>query len=59
MAYAKLHIICGNCGNNTDLTYEIVKDLHDYGDTKEDGVVIRCGNCSTTHDIRDTINYAS
>lgn len=55
MAHARLHIICGNCGCNNMFNYEIAKDFHDYGDYQEDGVVIRCGNCSTLHDLEDTV----
>jgi len=55
MAHARLHIICGNCGSNEFMSYRIVRDFHDYGDRQEDGVVLHCGNCSTVHDLEDTI----
>lgn len=55
MARARLHVICGNCGCNDMFTHEIVKDFHDYGDHQEDGVVLMCGNCTTLHDLSDTV----
>lgn len=55
MARARLHIICGNCGCDDELKYSIEKDFHDYGDHMEDGVVIVCRNCSTQHDLSNTV----
>jgi len=53
MVNAKLHIICGNCGCNNHFEYEIVKDAKDFGDCMEDGVYIKCKNCSTSHVLDD------
>jgi uncharacterized Zn finger protein len=56
MANARLHIICGNCGCNDKLTFDIVPEGHDISDTEpkfEPAVWIRCGNCATVHDLSD------
>ena len=59
MARARLHIICGNCGCNNMFEYEIVPDGHDVTTDNEPefkpAVFIKCGNCSTIHDLWDTI----
>ncbi len=56
MARAKLHVICGNCGCNDEFEYRIVKDGLDYGDgTFDDAVHIICNNCTTLHELSDTI----
>lgn len=55
MAHARLHVICGNCGSNEHMSYTIVHNFHDYGTHQEDGVVLTCGNCATTHDLSDTV----
>lgn len=57
MAHAKLHIICGNCGG-TDFTFEIDPKGHDTTDEVEEyepAVFISCVNCSTLHDLDDTV----
>ena len=61
MANSKLHIICGNCGSNDDLMFRIVKDGHDITTFAnepefEPAVFITCRNCSTLHDLSDTID---
>lgn len=62
MVRARLHIICGNCGCNDELIFKI--DQHGHDMTGHDGtddekyepaVCISCGNCSTLHDLSDTI----
>lgn len=55
MARSRLHIICGNCGSNEFLTYEIDPTGHDYGDRFEPEVRIWCGNCGTLHDLEDFV----
>lgn len=59
MAHARLHIICGNCGCNTEFEFEIVPDGHDVTEDDEPkfkpAVWIYCKNCSTLHDLYDTI----
>lgn len=56
MARAKLHIICGNCGCNDEFSFELVMDGNDCGDgTVRPAAWIRCGNCSTLHDLGDTM----
>ena len=53
MAHARLHIICGNCGCNHMLDYEIVEELNDVTDELQDVVYIGCKNCGTLHDLDD------
>lgn len=52
MAKSKIHIICGTCGNNQDLTYRVNKlskiESEDMDDM-EYSVCIVCPNCSTLH----------
>lgn len=56
MARARLHIICGNCGCNDMFTYEIDYEGTMLPDSSFKPVIyIRCGNCSTLHDLEDTI----
>lgn len=56
MARARLHIICGNCGCNTEFTYTIEPEARDLGDgTFEPEVFISCGNCTTLHYLSDTV----
>lgn len=58
MVNAKLHIICGNCGCNTMLSFEIDPKGHDVSDDKEKyepAVFIYCRNCTTIHDLQDCI----
>lgn len=54
MAGARLHIICGNCGCNDKLTFQVVPDGTDVSDEQpkfRPAVWIRCGNCATLHDL--------
>lgn len=62
MVHARLHIICGNCGNNEDLSYKIDLNGIDPGKIDENGnsifepdCYIYCSNCSTVHSIDDTL----
>lgn len=58
MASAKLHIICGNCGCNDMFQFEIDPKGHDITQDEvafKPAVFITCGNCSTLHDLSDTI----
>lgn len=54
MVRARLHIICGNCGCNDMLSFEIVPDGYDVSNDEPKfmpAVRIRCGNCSTVNDL--------
>ena len=58
MAKSKLHIICGTCGSNEDLKYEIEPqgiclDDKSGGLAELPSVYIKCGNCSTLHSLED------
>ena len=53
MAHAKLHIICGNCGANDMLNYEISTVLNDDTNEEYQVVYIHCKNCGTLHDLQD------
>jgi uncharacterized Zn finger protein len=58
MARARLHVICGNCGCNDEFRFEIVPEGHDVTDTEpkfEPAVWIWCDNCSTLHNLSDTV----
>jgi len=56
MVMAKLHIICGNCGQNDMFEYEIVVDSDfDKNDIEYEyqRVSICCRNCNTIHSLDD------
>ena len=53
MANAKLHIICGNCGQNDMFDFKVSIELNDVTNKKEDRVYICCNNCHTLHDLED------
>lgn len=53
MANAKLHIICGNCGQNNMFDYEIVEEINDDTNEPYQTVYIGCNNCHTLHDLED------
>ena len=58
MARSRLHIICGNCGYNDELSFEIDSEGHDFSDEKIDlrpAVFIKCANCGTMHDLSNFI----
>lgn len=58
MVRARLHIICGNCGCNSEFGFHIDQKGHDVTiDTPafKPAVYIKCGNCSTIHDLSDII----
>jgi hypothetical protein len=56
MVRARLHVICGNCGDNTMLTHIIDLKGGCDNDGKEFPVVsIICANCSTIHHLEDTV----
>jgi hypothetical protein len=53
MANAKLHIICGNCGQNDMFDYKIVSDIDDDTNEEYQTVYIGCNNCNTLHVLDD------
>jgi hypothetical protein len=61
MVNARLHVICGNCGclatneRPDDLFFQIHEKGHDYGDYQLPAVYITCRNCSTIHDLSETV----
>ncbi len=59
MVMAKgLHVICGNCGCNDEFEFQIDPKGHDVSGTETKflpAVFIKCRNCSTIHDLSDTI----
>jgi len=56
MVMAKLHVICGNCGSNEFLKYEIEPEGHDYDGELRPAVFISCENCTTLHDLSNTVS---
>lgn len=57
MVMASLHIICGNCGSKDDLTYRIDPRGNCNFDGEEyPAVYISCGNCTTLHNLNDTVD---
>ena len=61
MAHSRLHIICGNCGCDSEFTFRIDPEGHDisgFCTEFEPAVFIKCGNCATLHDLSDFITEA-
>ena len=52
---ANLHIICGNCGCKDEFKHHIDPKGIDHGDRFEPAVFIICNNCTTLHQLDDTI----
>ena len=53
MAHAKLHMICGNCGQNNMFEYHISTEMNDVTEKEEQVVYIACDNCNTLHVLDD------
>ncbi len=53
MANAKLHMICGNCGQNDMFDYHISNEINDDTDEEYQVVYIGCNNCGTLHILDD------
>lgn len=54
MVMARLHVICGNCG--AIATSGMMKfEIHEKDEDAPERVCISCGNCSTLHDLEDTM----
>jgi len=52
MAKSRLHIICGNCGCNHQLSFCIEpKGNCNYEGVEYPAVYITCGNCATLHNL--------
>lgn len=51
MVNARLHIICGNCGQNDMFTYQINNEIDDDTNEKYQTVNLICNNCHTIHDL--------
>ena len=52
----RLHIICGNCGCSDMFEWGYYRELYDITIDEpkfESGVLIKCRNCSTLHDLND------
>lgn len=50
MVAAKLHVICGNCGESEMFLWKLTED------GKYRYVYLICENCDTIHDIDDNAN---
>jgi hypothetical protein len=53
MANAKLHMICGNCGQNDMFDYHISLEINDVTEEEQQVVYIGCNNCNTLHVLDD------
>lgn len=54
MVMAKLHVICGNCGSNSDFEYKHGEHAEDAEETTmQYETTITCKNCSTIHWLND------
>lgn len=56
MVMAKLHVICGNCGNNDDFNMNINikgEDLTLLNSEAKAAVSILCQSCGTRHELTD------
>lgn len=51
MVKARLHLICGNCGNDDkDLFYA---EYYEGDELTEPTIYVKCNNCGTVHDLAD------
>lgn len=51
MVYARLHLICGNCGNSAPDEFSA---KYNKGDNLTPATIyITCANCGTLHDLAD------
>jgi hypothetical protein len=57
MANAKLHIICGNCGQNDMFEHHISIEIDDDTDEERQVVYIACNNCGTLHDLENNSEF--
>ena len=58
MVMARLHIICGNCGCNDELTWQYVEEEREGDEViNPETVWIWCENCGTLHDIDDNADH--
>lgn len=57
MANAKLHIICGNCGQNDMFDYEIETEIDDDTNEEYQVVYIGCNNCNTLHNLDNNAEF--
>ena len=51
MVNARLHIICGNCGENDMLSYKIKNEIDDDTQEQYQSVDLICNNCHTIHNL--------
>ncbi len=51
MANAKLHVICGNCGEDKAFKLSIDQVGASMGENDEDDVYLKCLSCSTLHPL--------
>lgn len=57
MTNAKLHIICGNCGQNDMFEHRISIEVDDDTNEKRQVVYIACNNCGTLHDLENNSEF--
>ncbi len=62
IANPRIHIICGICGCNKELSFSIEKDFIienecEDNEVKHDGVIVRCDNCSSITELGEVIRY--
>lgn len=60
IANPRIHIICGICGSNKDLSFEIVRNglIENEGEEnecKKDEVIIHCDNCSSITGLEEEL----
>lgn len=53
MVRARLHMICGNCGNSEGFTFEVNEDE----ELGHPSVSIKCPDCSTIHWLDEYADY--
>lgn len=57
MANAKLHIICGNCGQNDMFEHHISIEIDDDTEEERQVVYIARNNCGTLHDLENNSEF--
>jgi len=54
-AVPRVHIICGLCGCNKMMEYEIIEEIDDETNEKKTTVYISCKNCGCLSGINEII----
>lgn len=55
MVMARLHLICGNCGNGDKEMMELSISENLFAEEERYGISLCCTNCSTIHSLTEEV----